>query len=213
MCGLIYRVFVVLVLLTAPAAAATLRIAITDAGGKPVPNAVVTMTPEDASMPSRVPATARIDQRNETFVPEVVVVRQGGDVRFANSDPTMHQVYSFSAIKQFALEVDKGEASEPVSFDKSGIAAIGCNIHDKMLAHVVVTDAPLAVVTDANGRAEIRDVPNGRYRAVVWQKQLSGGKASEGTNVTVSGEIANFSQTLPIRLPSPNAAMRMHMDY
>jgi hypothetical protein len=34
----------------------------------------------------------------------------------------------------------------PVHFDKPGIVAIGCNIHDHMIAHVFVTEAPCVSV-------------------------------------------------------------------
>jgi plastocyanin len=209
----IFRVSLILLALTAPGAAATLDIVITDASGKPVPNAVVSFTPDAGSISSRVASEARIDQRGEAFVPLVVVVRKGGNVVFTNSDPTMHQVYSFSATKQFQLEVDKGQTSKPVIFDKAGVAAVGCNIHDKMIAHVVVTEAPLAVVTDAKGQAQIRDVPEGAYHATVWHKQLPTGRPLASIEANVSGDSAKFSSSLPVKVTSPNAATHMHMDY
>ena len=207
------RALVVWLLMAAPAAAATLDIAVTDSSGKPVANAVVTLTPDEGSLASRVPSSVKIGQSHEAFVPLVVVVRKGGEVIFTNSDATMHQVYSFSAIKQFQLEVDKGQTSKPVVFDKVGVAALGCNIHDKMIAHVIVTDAPLAVITDANGHAQIRDMPDGAFHAMVWQKQLPAGKPLASTALTVSGDSAKFNASLPIKVVSPNAPMRMHMDY
>ena len=207
------RALVVWLLMAAPAAAATLDIAVTDSGGKPVPNAVITITPDEGSLATRVPASVKIDQRNEAFVPLVVVVRKGGEVVFTNSDTTMHQVYSFSAAKQFELEVDKGQTSKPVIFDKVGVAAVGCNIHDKMIAHVVVTDAPLAVITDNNGHAQIRDMPAGAFHATVWHKQLPTGKPLASAALNVSGDSAKFSASLPFKVAAPNPTMRMHMDY
>ncbi len=209
----IFRAFAILLVSAAPAAAATLDVVITDSAGKPVANAVVSFTPDRAALATRVPASARIDQREETFVPGVVVVRKGGEVVFANSDATMHQVYSFSATKQFQLEVDQGETSDPVMFDKVGVVAIGCNIHDKMIAHVVVTDAPLAVITDANGQAQIRDVPEGGYHATVWQKQLPASKPPTSIAIAVNGDRTKFANVLPVKVVSPNTVTRMHMDY
>ena len=84
-----------------------------------------------------------IDQRNETFLPLVTIVRKGGQVIFTNNDTTMHQVYSFSPIKQFDFEIDEGRHSEPVVFDKPGVASIGCNIHDHMITYVYVADTPV----------------------------------------------------------------------
>src|SRR6185437_15185551 len=151
----------------ATANAATVEINVADSGGVPAANAVVSLV-ADNSMPAsgpRTPEKSIIDQRHETFLPLVVIVRRGGNVVFTNNDTTMHQVYSFSTIKQFQFEIDKGQISKPVIFDKAGVAAIGCNIHDNMVAYVYVADAPFAAITDASGHAEIPDVPEGQYTA------------------------------------------------
>ncbi|HEY1962653.1 MAG TPA: hypothetical protein VGG69_09555, partial [Rhizomicrobium sp.] len=152
-------VFIVLLLLAAAAAAraGTLAIDITDSRGQPAADAVVALTPLDnpGAVTSRLPTEAIIDQRKETFIPLVTVVRQGGHVIFTNHDTTMHQVYSFSPIRQFEFEIDQGRRSEPVVFDKPGVASIGCNIHDHMITYVYVAATPWAALTDAKGHAEI----------------------------------------------------------
>src|SRR5207237_4743754 len=118
-----------------------------------------------AIAPARLPSgEAIIDQRHETFLPLVTVVRKGGHVIFTNNDSTMHQVYSFSPIKQFAFEIDEGQRSPPVVFDKPGVVAIGCNIHDRMITYVYVADSPLAEKTDRKGLLLFADLPPGRYR-------------------------------------------------
>ena len=82
------------------AAATTFTAEIADQDGKPVQNAVVSLVPDPrATMPgasTRLPNEKIIDQRFETFVPIVTIVPRNGRVVFANSDPTTHQVYSFS---------------------------------------------------------------------------------------------------------------------
>ncbi|HEY1934445.1 MAG TPA: hypothetical protein VGG99_20750 [Acetobacteraceae bacterium] len=89
-----------------PASAARIEATVTDDSGKPLEHAVVTVTPVGAvAVPAGVRerlATATIDQRDETFMPEVVVVHTGGTVVFRDSDTVRHHVYSFSIIKQYA---------------------------------------------------------------------------------------------------------------
>ena len=101
-----------LVAVCQPAAATTFTAEITDQDGKPVANAVVSLVPDaKTAMPgasTRLPNEQHIDQRLETFVPIVTVVPRNGRVVFANSDDTTHQVYSFSATRQFEITLARG---------------------------------------------------------------------------------------------------------
>jgi len=193
------------------AGAATVHVTVTDTGGKPAANAVVTLVPESGAAPvSHVPARSVIDQQHETFLPLVVLVRKGGEVVFTNNDVTMHQVYSFSPVKQFQFEIDKSQVSKPVVFDKPGVAAVGCNIHDNMVAYVFVADQPYAAITDAQGMAQIRDVPDGAFHAGAWHPRLRAGKAPAAAPLTVSGD-TKLALTVPIT--AAPAMSRMHKDY
>ena len=108
------------------AAATTFTAEVNDQDGRPVANAVVVLVPDSkASMPAaatRLAAERTIDQRGETFIPLVTIVPKGGHVVFANNDQTTHQVYSFSAVKQFEIPLARGEKSPPIAFDNSGVA-------------------------------------------------------------------------------------------
>ena len=194
-------------LLIAHAHAAMLDITVVDAKGKPARDAVIAITPENSKISSHAPSSGVIDQRRETYLPRVTILRVGGSLVFTNSDTTMHQVYSFSAIKQFQFETDKGQTSKPVIFDKAGIAAIGCNIHDNMVAYVFVSDAPFAVLTDAKGHTRIGDLPVGSYRARVWHPNLTAGKTPASVPVSITEKNGSLSLTLPISL-MPDRGMK-----
>jgi hypothetical protein len=59
-----------------------------------------------------------------------------------------------------------------VVFDQPGIVTLGCNIHDNMLAYVVVTDSPFFGRTDAKGEWVLRNAAPGGYRIKLWHPQL-----------------------------------------
>jgi plastocyanin len=203
-------------LLCTCAAAATVDVRIVDSAGAPAANAVVSLMPDEngAAIAARTPRQSVIDQRHETFLPLVVIVRKGGRVIFTNNDTTMHQVYSFSPIKQFEFEIDRGRTSTPVVFDKAGVAAIGCNIHDNMVAFVYVADAPIAVITDEEGKARIEDVPEGAYHVAVWHPQLRIGRRPAPSALNVGAHAVSFSATLPLLQSAMPAMSHMHMsDY
>jgi plastocyanin len=196
-----------------PALAGTVSIAVSSTDGKPAADAVVALVPDVAGpLPaSRVPLEAIIDQRHETFIPLVSVIRKGGRVVFTNNDTTMHQVYSFAAIKQFEFEIDQGQHSAPVVFAQSGVAAIGCNIHDQMIAYVYVGDTPWTALTDAKGQARFADVPSGAYHANVWHPRLAPGKPAPSEPVAVSGPDIALAVQISLLAGPPPGMKRMHM--
>jgi hypothetical protein len=102
----------------------------------------------------------------------VLVVPVGSTINFANLDPFRHHVYSFSPAKKFELKLfGQGEA-RAVRFDKVGVVAIGCNIHDSMQAFVQVVDTPFAARTGADGRVILRGAPSGKFKLRVWHPRL-----------------------------------------
>ncbi len=198
-----------------PVWAATVDVNITGSDGRPAAFAVAELFPieSSAAIPqSHLPAEAIIEQRNETFIPLVTIIRRGGHVVFTNSDHTMHQVYSFSTIKQFAFEIDRGQKSAPMVFDQPGVAAIGCNIHDQMVTFVYVADTPWAVPTDTKGHAEIDQVPPGNYRVSVWDPQLMPGYHPEAASLKVTDNGAKFSLSIPLLAGDTPGMKHAHMQ-
>ena len=189
----------------APADAAEIAVAVRDQDGKAAVDAVVSVWPADRrAVPSASSQPHVIDQRNEAFVPFVTVMRRGDTLSFKNSDRTRHHVYSFSPVKPFEMVLNPGETSQALKFEQSGVAAIGCNIHDKMLAYAFVTDTPWAAQTDAQGRATIANLPKGKYRAEVWHPRMTiDGGAPEQTIVVDANVEATFEVRLnPLRANS-----------
>src|SRR6185312_8436110 len=83
-----------------PGQAAGIAASVTDGAGKPLAQSVVTVTPlyNVAVSPAAAShlAAATIDQRNERFVPDVVVIHPGDGVVYRNSNPTRQHLYSFA---------------------------------------------------------------------------------------------------------------------
>ena len=202
-------------LVCSPSLGATVDVSIAGADGKPAENAVVELSPVDASAPlpaTHVPAEGIIDQRDEMFMPLVTIIRKGGHVVFTNNDTTMHQAYSFSPIKQFELEIDEGEHSAPVVFDQPGVAAIGCNIHDQMITFVYVAATPWVALTDSSGRARI-DAPPGAYRAAIWDPQSVPGRASPPQNLEVTANGAKLAVSIPLLPGEMPVKKHKHMQH
>jgi plastocyanin len=156
-----------------PLAAAPLSVRVIDATGRPVRDAVVTLHPSGGA--ARAPHSGgkfTVAQQNLQFRPFLTIVPVGADVSFPNLDPTKHHVYSFSAAKKFELKLFAKDQSRTVHFDKSGVVALGCNIHDQMSAFIVVTDSAWTARTNAQGMVTFADAPNAPARLTVWHAYL-----------------------------------------
>lgn len=157
--------------------AEALTLKVQDADGRPIAGAVVMLRSLDRELPPAAPVSEVIEQLELAFKPGLVVVPVGSKVAFPNSDIVSHQVYSFSPAKKFQLPLYRGKPYPPVVFDTPGIVTLGCNIHDGMLGHVVVSDAPFNGIAGADGGWLAPVLPAGRYEASVWHPRLrSGGK-------------------------------------
>ncbi len=150
------------------AQAATLTLQIKSAAGVAVEDAVVyLMSPLTPRLPIRAP-NGQIDQINKVFVPPVSVVQTGTRITFPNKDNIRHQVYSFSKAKKFEIKLYADTPAKPVLFDQPGYVAMGCNIHDNMIAHLLVVDTPYFALSDKRGVAQFVDVPPGDYSLIAW---------------------------------------------
>jgi plastocyanin len=155
-----------------PAVAGTLVVRVVDPAGHLVNDAVVTIDPVGrSSPPAALAGPYRIEQRNMQFKPFVSVVPVGATVSFPNFDATRHHVYSFSPAKRFELKLFARDQSRSVRFEKAGIIAIGCNIHDQMSAFLFVAASPWAQRTE-RGSVTFRDAPSGQVKVSVWHPYL-----------------------------------------
>ena len=151
---------------------ATIDAQVRDVSGNGLADAAVYAIPASGGLDARPgrPAIA-IEQIDREFVPYVTVVQTGTTVTFPNRDPILHHVYSFSPAKPFEIKLYSGKSPVEVVFDKAGIVALGCNIHDWMIGYVAVVPTPYFAKTDAKGVARLRDVPSGAYELRVWHPQ------------------------------------------
>lgn len=163
-----------IVLAGAHAHASMLEVIVLDPSGEPVPDVVVyVMQSGIAASSMAAPGKEIIDQRDTRFVPHILVVQAGTAVEFPNSDVVAHHVYSFSKPNNFVLPLYKGDAYDPVTFVHDGIVTLGCNIHDHMLAFVVVVNTDVFGKTDENGKLtlEIDDLATG-HTVNIWSPRI-----------------------------------------
>jgi plastocyanin len=187
----------------AQARAAQLTVDIKGPNGRPVSDAVAMFRPAaGATAGGRLSGPYRVAQQNIQFQPGVLIVPVGADVSFPNRDAVRHHVYSFSPAKRFELKLYGRDDSRSVHFDKPGVVALGCNIHDSMSGFVVVVDTPYAVKSDSAGRAVIAGVPAGPGTLTVWHPLSKAGRNETVRPVRIAGD-ARETVVLDLRGSAP----------
>ena len=170
--------FALLLLAPVFALAATLDVQVLGPDGKPLADAVVFLESREARAAVKPALGVEVEQQSRQFTQRATVVPVGSAVQFPNRDKVRHHVYSFSPIKAFELKLYAGTPSNPVVFDKPGIAVLGCNIHDSMITWMVVVETPYYGQTATSGKLRLDNVPAGNYRLRTWHPDMPTGAAA-----------------------------------
>jgi plastocyanin len=122
------------------------------------------------------PATVgiEVDQKGKVFVPHVLPIVRGTSIKFLNSDPFAHHV--FSPEGKYDLGSWQQGQSKDHTFSTVGVYTQLCRIHPEMEAFIVVLDTPYFGKTDQTGAFQIPNVPAGRYTLVAWSAKLKTAK-------------------------------------
>jgi plastocyanin len=153
---------------------------------------VVWLEPLSGNVPeAHGPLRATMLQKNKKFVPHVLVVRRGTQVDFPNQDPIFHNAFSTFSGQVFDIGLYKPGSSRTVTFSRSGVVRIFCNIHSAMSAVIVVVDTPWFATTSPDGSFRIPDVPAGEYRLRIFHERAS------------PTEIANQERVITVPLSTP----------
>lgn len=149
------------------------QIKILDQSSSAVEHAVVSLSPLFETKSETTSADEwSMQQAGALFSPFVLPIRRGATVSFPNFDEFRHHVYSFSKAKRFQLRLYGQDETKQIQFDKTGIVALGCNIHDNMLAYIYVTDNSLFKTTGASGSVEFEGLAAGEYEIHVWHPDM-----------------------------------------
>ncbi len=188
--------FVLMACLLAIAAdAAEFTIAATSLKGEPVADAVVSLVPLDTPVPPPAATASEIAQKEQEFSTYVTVVQAGSTIVFPNQDTVQHHVYSLSKAKKFELPLYNPGAKESIVFDVPGLVTLGCNIHDWMLAYIIVVPTPYFAKSDALGAATVT-APAGRYRFELWHPRLAAPQTGQITLAEGLAARREFTLTL-----------------
>lgn len=123
------------------------------------------------SEPEVRPGSAELVTVNKSFEPRVLAIPRGSSVRFPNRDPILHNAFSVSRGNTFDLGLVEQGPGDEVTFDRSGVVRVFCNVHHDMVAYLLVLDTPWFARPDARGRFVLRGLPPGPGTVHAWHER------------------------------------------
>jgi plastocyanin len=117
---------------------------------------------------------AVIDNKNCLYSPRVMGVQVGQPVDVQNSDPTLHNVHSYSKTnKSFNLGLPFQGMKQTKKFTAQEIMVqMKCDVHPWMVGYIGVLDHPYFQVTGKDGMFELKNLPPGEYVVEAWHEKF-----------------------------------------
>ena len=137
-----------------------------------------------------------MDQRKMQFIPHVLPIVAGTVVRFLNSDPTPHNVFSPDNEKYNLGTWPQGQTKDHTFAACAKVPCTYvqlCRVHPEMEGYIVVLQNPFFAVTNKEGHYVIENVPPGIYSLAVWHAK---GKAQPKPVTVEAGRAAAVDFTL-----------------
>lgn len=152
--------------------------------------------------PESPPSEAAVlDQKGCMYIPHVLGVQAGQEVKILNSDPTMHNIHGLPKVnKEFNFGMPKTVKEKLITFDKSeDVFVVKCDVHPWMKSYVQVFDHSYYAVTGLDGKYSISGIPAGEYEVIAWQEKF-GSKRTLSQTVSIDGD----TTTLDFTFTRPN---------
>jgi hypothetical protein len=145
-------------------------------------------------------ATVLLDQKGCRYVPHVVALMAGQQLRIQNNDMTMHNVHPLPiSLGNHSVDITQAPGGKPVdiSFPNPEIMIpVRCNNHPWMEAYINVAANPFYAISDSTGHYEIRGLPPGTYTLGIRQEKI----VEKEITVTVA---AHGTATADVQLSAP----------
>jgi hypothetical protein len=106
------------------------------------------------------------------FEPHVFGLQVGQSLMIINADPTQHNIHPTPKLNP-EWNMSQAAYAPPIvkTFSRAEVMVpIKCNQHPWMKAYVGVLNHPYFAVSDKSGKFEIRGLPPGTYKLVVWHE-------------------------------------------
>jgi hypothetical protein len=149
---------------------------VNEKAGNGVANVVIYIekTPAGYTPPPVPEEPAVFDQKGCRFIPHILIVRCNQKMLIKSDDPVVHNTNITSlrntGFNQTIAVNNRDGVEYTYKKPERQPVPVKCDLHTWMRAHHLPLEHPLAAVTDADGKFEIKGVPPGKHTFIVWHE-------------------------------------------
>ena len=138
------------------------------AGREEYRDLVVFFVPQEGAPAAPLAEPVEMRMESKSFLPRVLPITKGSEVRFPNFDPILHNAFSTSANNSFDLGFYSGGESKSADFDNPGLVRVYCNVHHSMVGYILVLNTSHYSGAGNNGGFSLRDLPALKGELYIW---------------------------------------------
>jgi len=115
-----------------------------------------------------------LDQIKCRYVPHMLGLRAGQNLRVRNSDPILHNVHALpidGGKEAFNLAQTQRGQETVETIRRQGMYVGRCEVHGWMTSHIGVSKHPFFAVTGEDGEFVLAHVPPGEYTLEAWHEK------------------------------------------
>lgn len=137
--------------------------------------------PDEGQAPTQA---VTFDQKGCQYIPHVVVLRTGQELKILNSDQTSHNVHPLAkSNREWNKSLPPGAPPISERYDKEEIIPVKCNVHPWMRGYFVVLKTSHYDISKGDGAFNLPSLPPGKYTLTAWHEAFG----AQTAEVTISG--------------------------
>ena len=137
-----------------------------------VKNAVIWLEGKEAKKLKNTAGAYTIDQKKCAYSPHVLAMPQGSELKILTSDPINHNIHTYSFDNDPINIMFLPNQDYTQEMEEPEVVKVSCDLHNWMVAYIVVTPHSYFAMTQNNGSFEIKNVPPGKYTLKLWHESL-----------------------------------------
>ena len=137
--------------------------------------------PDEGQVP---PQPVTYKQKGCQYVPHILTMHTGQELKIVNDDPTSHNVHPVAkANREWNKSQPPGAPPITEKYEKEEFIPVKCNVHPWMRGYFVVLKTSHVDVSKENGAFQLPDLPPGKYTLTAWHESYG----RQTAEVTITG--------------------------
>ena len=139
---------------------------------KGVKDTALWISGKDAKKLDKSPGEYELNQDKCRYVPHIIVMTAGSELKIHSSDPFNHNIHTYSFDNDPINIMFMPGSDHEQEFEEPEIVKVECDLHNWMQAWIVVTENSYFTISKKDGTFEIPELPPGKYTITAWHEVL-----------------------------------------